>query len=281
MFKRPDTDRKPDEEPLKISYLNDISEPQGDTRTRTKSHRSKGDPDPQFAKKSKAEKPVADRSLPRSRGRAEGYAEKRNKYEKPMTATRIKNISEYYVSQREACSGMLRSMLHRRAYGWLKTLDDEERHSAEEQFKSDVEACIQKLQEMDFICDERYANMKARGWRADGKASRKIQFELSKKGISKEIIENAISQADEELLDKSDLDPDIAAVESDMASAENLARKKKIGPHRLKATPTDAKEKIKLWRREAGMLSRAGYNLEIIRQILDREPGEDDFESIL
>jgi regulatory protein len=202
-------------------------------------------------------------------------AGKKMRNEKPMTESRIRNITEYYLSQRDASTDMLRQMLVRRAYAWLKSLNEEERYKQEAEFKANVENRIAELVDNGLVCDKRYALQKVRSMRASGKGARRIQLDLSKKGLTAELIQDAISEVDAETVSIDDRD--ISAEESDRAAAENLARKKRIGPYRLKPTPQDHAEKTKLWRREAGVLSRAGYGLDIIRDILDREPEEDDW----
>lgn len=200
--------------------------------------------------------------------------ETRPRGQKPMTESRIRNISEYYVSQREASSGMLRDMLHRRAYAWLQTLDDGEIAEKQSEFSDRVEAQIAKLIESGLIDDKRYAELKARSARSSGKGSRRIAIDLAKKGISPDLIADAIAAADAEIIDTED--PDIIAEESERASAEKLAQKKRLGPFRQKPLPSDPLERAKIWKREAGVLARAGYGMDIIRHILDREPDIED-----
>jgi regulatory protein len=202
---------------------------------------------------------------------------KHPKNEKPMTASRINNIAEYYISQRESSTGMIREMFHRRAVAWLRTLSHEERPALEAEFLENVEAKISNLVESGFIDDARFAEMKARSWRNSGHGSRRIAIDLAKKGISRNLIQDAIAAADTEIVRNTIGDENAIGEESEHIAAETLAQRKRLGPYRTKLTPTDRTEKMKLWRREAGVLSRAGFGLDIIIKILDREPEGDDF----
>lgn len=282
MFSRPKSDEERERPELKITLLNDAGSSAQDKTT--------PDLDPQVPKHRKAKfdgiydedspKAVKPRKSPGTKPRkSQGskksqpdFAAKRARAERPMTESRIRNISEFQLSQRDYTAGMMRSMLERRAFAWLRSLDESDRAEQEATFRNNVEKRIQELVDAGLIDDARYARLKARSMRASGKGARKIQMELTKKGIHEHMIQDAITEVDAENISLED--EDTSAIESERAAAETLAQKKRIGPYRVKPTPSDHAGKTKLWRREAGVLSRAGYGLDIIREILDREPEE-------
>jgi regulatory protein len=267
MFNRPrEDDEDQPRRPLTIKMLNDPTDQPVEKKPRARPAPVERPRAPSFTAP-KAIKPPKERAAPSSRP---ANAPRR---EKPMTASRIRNISEFQLSQRDYTAEMMRSMLNRRAFSWLRSVDEDERAEVEATFHADVEARIKELVDAGLIDDARYARQKARSMRLSGKGARRIQMELMKKGVNEHIVADAIAEVDAETLDLDD--EDTTAVESERAAAETLAQKKKIGPYRRKPMPDDHAGRTKMWRREAGVLSRAGYGLDIIREILDREPEED------
>lgn len=273
MFKRPDTPRKPGSSPLEVTSLKQV-QVNNDVSKRSKAVKSAP---PKFYD---TNKDPEKQSLPRKRAKKPTNINGELPTPKAMTAKRINNIVQYYLTQREACSGMVRQMLHRRAFQWLASIPESDRYQIEEQFKSDTEECLEKMISEGLINDERYAEMRAYTWRSQGKGMYKIKMDLLKKEISEEIADIAIRKADEELISSSNIQDEVLDVEGEYASAERLAQKRKIGSYRRSPAPSDRVEFAKLWKREAGILARAGYGLDIIRQVLDREPDtsyEQDF----
>lgn len=196
---------------------------------------------------------------------------------KPMTPSRVRNIAEYYVSQREASAQMVRDVLWRRTYQWLRDLDEEDRARAEQETSDLIEAEITRLKADGIVDDSRFTRMKVRSARERGKAARRIIQDLAKKGINKEMVEDALREAASELSGDRLDDPELSLEEADLDAAETFARKKRIGPYRRSEMPQDFKERQKVWRREAGAMARAGFGLDKINDILGRDPEPDPF----
>jgi regulatory protein len=208
--------------------------------------------------KSKSEKPVA-------RG---------PKKAKEPTPQRLKNIAEYQISQREMSSGGLRDLLKRRMLRFLNTLPSDEVEDKKNEIEANIETLIEKFISERYIDDARFSELRIRSWRNQGWGLRRIELELRKKGISPEILQVALREVD---LENVDIDDDSTRIqEADHLAAQTLAQKKRLGPYRTTPMPDDFKEAQKVWRREAGMLARAGFGLDIIQQILMRPPDEDD-----
>jgi regulatory protein len=274
MFKRPDRTNSSTKKSLQVANLADRDI---NRRAITVAGSAPDKIDGEGIKKSlSSNKPRSPSRYPLLRGKKEPQP-KRLKNEKPMTASRIHNIAEYYISQRESSTGMIREMFHRRAAAWLRSLSHEERSALEAEFLENVEAKIRNLVESGFIDDARFAEIKARSWRKSGHGSRRIAIDLAKKGISENLIKDAIAAADTEIIRNSMGDENKIGQEGEYVAAQTLARRKKLGPYRTKPNPTNRTEQMKLWRREAGVLYRVGFGLDIIRKILDREPEEDNF----
>jgi regulatory protein len=200
------------------------------------------------------------------------------KVPRQMTESRVRNISEYYVSQRDCSQHMLRTMLTNRLRRRAFTQDAEaaeiEKIEAEELF----EAEIVRLVGLGVINDARYAEGRARSWLGQGRAQRRILMELARKGIDSDIAQEAILSAARETTGQysEDFQDEIVAEAAEWEAAETLARKRRIGPYRTTLAPQTRDEVAKLWRREAGKMARAGFGMDIICQILNRKPDCDD-----
>lgn len=268
MFKRPKTNPDSLRNGLKIVPLNEVkSQPEraGSRDDRRTPDREREGPAMAVKKPRRDPKPGPAAQPARSRSGP-----------KPMTASRINNITEYYLQQREACTGMIRDMLNRRAYQWLASMEPEDRASSEAQLTADIESCIQQKVEQGLVCDRRYAEMKARSWRSSGRGAHRIRIDLQKKGISPHDIEDAIRAADEDIILTDDLDTEHLRIEGERVAADALARRKKIGKFRDPSRPIKKEDRHKVWRREAGVLARAGFSMDVIHEILNGQPDEDE-----
>lgn len=191
------------------------------------------------------------------------------------TMARMRNIALYQISQRELSQQGLRDILTRRMIRWLNRLEPESAAEHRPLIIDNMEALIKEVVKDGMIDDRRYAEMKARGWRGRGWGSRRIEMELRKKGIGPEDTDDAIRAVDSEELDIEE--DDVLRDESERLAAERLAQKKRIGPFRREPAPEDRLEAGKLWRREAGVLARAGFGMDIIHDILSRPPEEESW----
>ncbi|WP_169791164.1 regulatory protein RecX [Rubellimicrobium mesophilum] len=195
---------------------------------------------------------------------------------KPLTAERIRNIAEFYVGQRESSTRMLRAMLERRLMRRLRTLDPE---SAEEERAAAmplIEAEVERLTAAGVVDDARYAGMKARSALASGRGTLRILRDLGQKGVTGATAEAALLGAARELTDEVSGTAEATEVlgAAELEAAEVFARKKRFGPYRTEPLPEAWAERSRVWRREAGAMARAGFGVDTIRKVLDREPEE-------
>lgn len=195
---------------------------------------------------------------------------------KKPTLQRMYNIANHQIAQRELSQKGLRDILTRRVKKYVFTLPDEERSEFEAEALGFVDKVIEDVVSKGYVNDTRYAEVKVSSWRNRGWGRRKIEMELQKKGIGPDIADIVLRNVD---LDNIDIEEDTTRnIEADALAAETLARRRKLGPFRTKAEPSDYAEKQKLWRREAGVLARAGFGMDIIHDILSRPPDdESDF----
>ena len=168
------------------------------------------------------------------------------KIPKKITPQRLKNIALYYLKRFETSSINLRSVLKRRiddyayydkdfdkleAYGWLDNL-------------------IEDFIRFKYVDDERFAEIKIRGYLASGKSVRYILGKLREKGIDESLATRILSEEE--------YDP--------FASALRLAQKKKIGPY-----STNSEDRSKRRTKDLAILVRAGFDYDVSIKVLDME----------
>ena len=115
-----------------------------------------------------------------------------------------------------------------------------------ENFKSDIKNIIQELEKLKIINDEDFANSIAFNSARNGKSKKLIKYNLIKKGIEENDINNALNKLEEEI-------PDY-----ETQSAINFAKKKKLGKY---GQFIDQKKDL-------SKMARAGFNYDIIKKIL-------------
>ncbi|MGF1554326.1 MAG: RecX family transcriptional regulator [Paracoccaceae bacterium] len=201
-----------------------------------------------------------------------------------MTPARLRAIAEAYVAEREASREMLRAVLRRRVRGALDAdvaLDDEARGAALDPLHEAIEAEIARLVALGLVDDARYAAMKARRGYAMGRGARRIARDLKRKGIDEDTARAALDAAAREPLERAADEPgplaDRQASERDAAehaAALRHARRRRLGPFREAPPPEDRDAALRLRRREAGSLARAGFSAAVARAVLDLDPIE-------
>ena len=195
----------------------------------------------------------------------------------PLTEARIRNIAEHYVGQRESSAQMLRQVLERRLMRRLRTLDPEAAAGEREAALPLIEAEVVRLQTAGVIEDGRFAEMKARSALSSGRGARRILRDLGQKGVSGQAAQEALLGAAREVAGVFDeeAEPRDGLRAAELEAAEVFARKRRIGPHRAGPLPEAWAERSKAWGREAAAMARAGFGVDTIRAVLDRQPEGD------
>jgi len=209
--------------------------------------------------------------------KAKGRKEKARAEASPLTAVRIRNIAEHYVGQRESSAQMLRQVLERRLTRRLRTLDPEAAEGEREAARPLIEAEVERLQAAGVIEDARFAEMKARSALTSGRGARRILRDLGQKGVSGPAAQEALLGAAREVAGVFDEEAEPTEVlrAAEQEAAEVFARKRRLGPYRAGPLPEAWSERSKVWSREAAAMARAGFGVDTIRAILDRQPEED------
>lgn len=156
--------------------------------------------------------------------------------QKPLTEKRLENIALFYLERFETSSEKLRQVLKRRiARQKMKgILPDPESANW-------IENVIQKMQNLGFVNDARYAENTARRLSEQGKSARQIQHKLMSEGIEPEFIYPQLEETD------------------DLARAKIFVKKKRLG---------------KEYEKDLAKLARAGFSYETAKLALTK--GEDD-----
>ena len=120
-----------------------------------------------------------------------------------------------------------------------------------------VRSLIERLQASGILNDDRYAEGKAASLRRRGGSVRSIRAALATRGIVGDLAERAIQSADEES----------GVQEPDLAAAQRLAQRRRLGPWRPKGR---AEYRMK----DIAALGRAGFSYEIACAVIDAEVEE-------
>lgn len=200
----------------------------------------------------------------------------RRKVAKKPNMERFWAITLYNIGQRETSSAGLRKLLSGRVLRHAMGLSGEERAAAEAEGKDLVEATVARALKERLIDDGRFAEMKARSWRNKGWGERRIAMEMRRQGMDSDVAQDALGQVDADAVDGVD-DPDVLAREADLLAADTLCQRRKIGPYR-KSQPVDRDDQIRVFRREMGVLARAGFSGDLIKTMLGRPPVDEDID---
>jgi regulatory protein len=113
----------------------------------------------------------------------------------------------------------------------------------------EVDAELNRLVDLGLLSDARFADAYVRA-KASRFGAARLKLELSRRGVSSELIGDAIEEN---------------TTESELERARDIHRRKFATP------PTDARE----WARQARFLQGRGFSTEIIRRVLKEHPGDE------
>ena len=172
----------------------------------------------------------------------------RRKSQKKITPQRLKNIGLYYLKRFESSVENLRMVLRRRIDAYARENPEWNKTDAYDW----VETILTEFENLHYLDDSRYAELKVQSYLNAGKPARYIQNKLRAKGIDEIQIASALSEQE--------YDP--------LAMALKLAKRKKIGPYRPQATRREFRQK------DMGTLVRAGFDYDVVCKVLDYETDE-------
>ena len=173
-------------------------------------------------------------------------SDKGEKHTKKITKQRLKNIGLYYLQRFESSVQNLKDVLRRRISKYAFENPDFDKNEA----YAWVEEILQNFENLGYLNDERYADMKVRDYLAAGKSAHYIKTKLYAKGIDEKTVE--------ELIEAQDYDGKSAALK--------FALKKHIGPYRK------TKDEQNLYKKkDMACLLRAGFNYDDVCAVLNME----------
>lgn len=154
-----------------------------------------------------------------------------------------------YLARYAATEAGLRRILTRQVDRWAQGQADAEVASgAVAAARSAIEHVVGQLVEAGALSDAVFAEHRARSLARAGQSSRAVQARLIAKGVAPDVARVASA----------------SAVETELAAAAVLTRKRRIGPYRMVEEAGPA-----VRTKELGLLARAGFSREIANQALD------------
>jgi regulatory protein len=180
------------------------------------------------------------------------------------------------ATKRRETPALTESTLHERALGWLERFDGsvaqvrrvlvravERRHPEGDSLRPSalaaVESVLERLQKAGLVDDSRYALNVARGLQSRGKSQRRVQSLLSRRGVTRDAMGEALDVLKSETGDSGEL-----------GAARTFARKRRLGPFRPE------EERAARRQRDLASLARAGFSLRVALQALELEGADVD-----
>lgn len=171
-----------------------------------------------------------------------------------ISEKRLYNITVHYLTKYDASSQKIRQMLKRRLYKM-----QQEDVEIPEESEIWIENVIQKMQNLGYLNDERFAQNQVRILSQQGKSASFITNKLKQAGVS--------PTATKSLLEEEEGD--------DLSRAKIWLKHHKKGHYRLKPA-ADKKTAIDFYTKDLSALGRAGFSYETAVQALKNNIAETD-----
>jgi regulatory protein len=159
----------------------------------------------------------------------------------PLNEERLRGLALHYVGKYATTRSKLATYLARkiRERGW-----DSERYA-------EVDVLVEQFAELGYVNDAQFAEARSRSFVARGYGKRRLDEDLRASGIT----DGDANDAKEHM------------AESAFASAQNLARRKRIGPYASELVPPEKRQK------QLQAFMRAGHGFDLARRFVHAEPG--------
>ena len=168
---------------------------------------------------------------------------------KPITAKYLQNAAAFYLERYPSTAEGLRRVLNRRVRR-AQMLEA----PVMENVKQAIEAVVAKFVDAGVIDDKAFAQTKARALHRRGTSTRLTRRKLQIAGVDGDTLDQAMVGLDQEL--------DTNPRQREWRAAAALARRRKLGPYRLK----DRKEKRD---RDLAAMARGGFDYQLAKKIID------------
>jgi regulatory protein len=172
------------------------------------------------------------------------------KLPKPVSAASLEAAALFYLERFATSSANLRRVLQRRVRR------SAELHGTDAQAGAQlIDVLIQRFLANGLLDDHAYAEAKSASLHRRGTSSRAISAKLAGKGLSRDLVQSVLGEADDEA--------GLATRPGgDLAAAAALARRRRLGPYRDETL----REAHRL--KDLGTLARAGFARSIAEQVL-------------
>lgn len=183
---------------------------------------------------------------------------KRDRREKPpLDARRLRDLALHYVGRYATSKARLVRYLSRKIAeaGW-----------AEDSPPVDLLSLALEFEELGYISDSGYAQMRANGLASRGYGHRRIEQDLRVNGID-DSLRSQLLRIGDEWDDAETISAQIMEPLDRKAAAITFARRKRIGPF----ADTNADSDLK--RKQMAQMLRAGHDFEIVRKLVQAQPG--------
>ncbi|MEJ8476890.1 regulatory protein RecX [Roseibium algae] len=157
------------------------------------------------------------------------------------TEDRLTRSAVHYLQRYATSAENLRRVLNRKV---MRAAQFHERSPSD--FDEMIETVVTKCKRSGMVDDAKYAEIKVASQRRRGQSQRHIEAKLRAKGVPASVVVTAIE----------------AQETSDFDAALVLARKRKIGPWRIKGLREDHRDK------DLAILCRAGFSFDVARRII-------------
>jgi len=185
-------------------------------------------------------------------GAGEGGRRRKKKVPRKASPKSLENAAVYYLKRYSSSSANLKSVLLRRV------MKSAHYHGTDvDEGKEWIDEVVAKLQKAGFLNDRQYAETRVHSLHARGTSRRSIRMKLAEKGVPAEVIDDTLSQLQEETGD-----PELQA-------AITTARRRKIGPYRIRGGRDENREK------DLASLARGGFSYDIALKVVDCETADE------
>jgi regulatory protein len=171
---------------------------------------------------------------------------------KKVTARHLENVALWYLQRFAASADSLRRVLMRRVEKSARAHDTDRAEGA-----AFVENIIERFRASSLLDDRVYAEGRTLSLHRRGVSTQGIRARLAAKGVGAEDIDAALAMLRDEKHD-----PDFAA-------AIAYARRRRIGPWRIRDDREERRE------RDLAALARQGFGYDIARRVIDASDPED------
>ena len=173
-----------------------------------------------------------------------------NKKDFDDLATNLKDLAYSYIEKYSPSKQQLKIYLLK------KYLTKFSGTKSKKEITEIIDQILNNLEEKKYLNDELYSDSKARSFLKRGYSLNKINSMLRNKGIKDEFIKNSIEKIKEN------------KIEPDFVSAIKLCKRRRIGAVR----PQSNRELF--YKKDIGILARAGFNFELSKRVLDFDQEE-------